>query len=162
LGSGVLAKVTMSKYIDPVLKQDKDSNIRTAEEGALSGAITSTVLGTALAPEVASGAAGYLVGKTATQGIYSGIKSIGGGEETALALSDVGGGAAGGLAAGFTGTVAASALAGSAIGPEGTLIGAAVGSLLGAAAYGAGKLGIGTETEPLNQGVATLDFSKSS
>ena len=162
LGSGVLAKVAMSKYVDPVLKQDKDSDIRTAEEGALSGAITSSVLGTALAPEVASAAVGYVAGKEATENIYKGIKSLGGGEETALALSDVGGGLAGGAAAGFTGTVAASALAGSAIGPEGTVIGAGVGALLGAAAYGAGKLGIGAETEPLNQGVATLDFSKSS
>jgi len=162
LGSGVLAKVAMSKYVDPVLKQDKDSDIRTAEEGALTGAITSSVLGTALAPEVASGAVGYVAGKKTTEGIYSGIKSLGGGEETALSLSDIGGGAVGGGAAGFTGTVAASALAGSTIGPEGTLIGIGVGSLLGAAAYGASKLGIGSETEPLNQGVATLDFSNSS
>ena len=158
LGSGVLAKVAMSKYIDPVLKQDKDSDIRTAEEGA----ITSSVLGTALAPEVASGAVGYVAGKEATQGIYKGIKSLGGNEDTALSLSDIGGGAAGGAAAGLTGTIAASALAGSAIGPEGTIIGAGVGALLGGAAYGLGKLGIGSETEPLNQGVANLDFSNSS
>jgi len=162
LGSGVLAKVAMSKYVDPVLKQDKDSDIRTAEEGALTGAITSSVLGTALAPEVASGAVGYVAGKEATEGIYKGIKSLGGNEDTALSLSDIGGGAAGGAAAGFTGTVVASALAGSAIGPEGTVLGAGVGALLGGAAYGLGKLGIGAETEPLNQGVATLDFSNSS
>ncbi len=161
LGSGVLAKVAMSKYVDPVLKQDKDSDIRTAEEGALTGAITSTVLGTALAPELASGAVGYVAGKEATEGIYSGIKSLGGNEDTALSLSDIGGGAVGGAAAGFTGTVAASALAGSAIGPEGTIIGAGVGAILGGAAYGLGKLGIGSETEPLNKGVATLDFSNS-
>ncbi len=162
LGSGALANVAMSKYIDPVLKQDKDSDLRTAEEGAITGAITSSVLGTALAPEVASGAVGYVAGKEATQGIYKGIKSLGGNEDTALSLSDIGGGAAGGAAAGLTGTIAASALAGSAIGPEGTLIGAGVGAILGGAAYGLGKLGIGSETEPLNQGVANLDFSNSS
>ena len=162
LGSGALAKVAMSKYIDPVLKQDKDSDLRTAEEGALTGAITSTALGTALLPETIAGASGYVAGKEATEGIYSGIKSLGGNEDTALSLSDIGGGAAGGAAAGFTGTVAASALAGSAIGPEGTIIGAGVGAILGAAAYGAGKLGIGAETEPINRGVATADFSTNS
>ena len=161
LGSGALANVAMSKYVDPVLKQDKDSDLRTAEEGAITGAITSSVLGTALAPEIASGAVGYVAGKEATEGIYKGIKSLGGNEDTALSLSDIGGGAVGGAAAGFTGTVAASALAGSAIGPEGTIIGAGVGAILGGAAYGLGKLGIGAETEPLNKGVANLDFSNS-
>ncbi len=159
LGSGALASVAMSKYVDPVLKQDKDSDLRTAEEGALSGAITSSVLGTALLPETIAGASGYVVGKEATQGIYKGIKSIGGNEDTALSISDIGGGAAGGAAAGLTGTIAASALAGSAIGPEGTIIGAGVGAILGGGAYALGKLGIGAETEPINAGVATADFS---
>ena len=161
LGSGALASVAMSKYVDPVLKQDKDSDLRTAEEGALTGAITSSVLGTALLPETIAGASGYVAGKEATQGIYKGIKSLGGNEDTALSLSDIGGGAAGGAAAGLTGTIAASALAGSAIGPEGTLIGAGVGAILGGGAYALGKLGIGAETEPINAGVATADFSNS-
>lgn len=163
LGAGAIASEGMKRYVDPVLKQDKDSDLRVAEEGAATGFITAGILGTAAAPEVAAGAAGYVAGKEATSGIYKGLKSIGANEDTSASVADIGGGAAGGAAAGLSGTIAASAIAGSAIGPEGTVIGAGIGAVLGAAAFGLGKLGIGNETEDFvapdkDTGVTKLDF----
>ena len=165
LGSAKLSDVLMKKYVDPYQQLSSDSDIRTGEEGALTGAITSTVLGTAMLPEAVAGATGYVVGKEATGGIYKGLKSLGANEDVSTSLADIGGGAAGGAAAGLTGTIAASALAGSAIGPEGTVIGAGVGALMGGAAYGLGKLGIGGNeytdyvSPDSKTGITTLDFS---
>ena len=163
LGAGAIASAGMKRYVDPVLKQDKDSDLRVAEEGAATGFITAGILGTAAAPEVAAGAAGYVAGKEATGGIYKGLKSINANEDTAASIADVTGGAVGGGAAGLAGTVASSAIAGSSLGPEGTVIGAGIGAVLGAAAFGLGKLGIGNESQDFvapdkDTGITTLDF----
>jgi len=164
LGAGAIASAGMKRYVDPVLKQDKDSDLRVAEEGAATGFITAGILGTAAAPEVAAGAAGYVAGKEATSGIYKGLKSINANEDTAASLADIGGGAAGGAAAGLAGTVASGAIAGTAIEPVfGTVVGAGIGAVLGAAAFGLGKLGIGNESQDFvapdkDTGITTLDF----
>ena len=106
------------------------------------------------------------MGKEATGGIYSGLQKAGASQEVSTSLADIGGGLAGGASAGFAGTVTSAALAGTTLGPEGTLIGAGVGALMGGAAYGLGKLGIGGNeytnyvSPDQNTGVTTLDFSK--
>ncbi len=166
LGASKVSEQIMKKYVDPTQGLSKDSDLRTAEEGALTGAVTSTILGTALLPETVAGASGYVVGKEATGGIYSGLQKAGASQDVSASLADIGGGAAGGAAAGFAGTVAASALAGTTLGPEGTVIGAGVGALMGGAAYGLGKLGIGGNeytdfvSPDQNTGITTVDFSK--
>ena len=123
---------------------------REALSGGLTGGIMSSAVAPALgletaglAPEILAGAGAYVVGSETGKLAGSLTKKLGGGEDAQLASSDLAGGTAGGLAA--AGTLAAygalsGAEAGTALGPVGIAVGAGIGFLGGALAFGGEEL----------------------
>jgi len=148
LAGSIASDKLWDRYGDKVLGEQSDFT-RTAEKGATAGALTSTLLGTALLPEAVAGASGYVATKYTTEGIASGLKSLGANTDTQESLSSIGGGAVGGGTAGFLGALTAGAISGGEAGgvaglgvasAETGLIGAGIGAVIGAGAYGIGKL----------------------
>lgn len=148
LAGSIASDKLWDRYGDKVLGEQSDLT-RTAEKGATAGALTSTLLGTALLPEAVAGSAGYVATKYTTEGIASGLKSLGANQDTQDSLSDIGGGIVGGGTAGFLGALTAGAMAGGEAGgvaglgvasAETALIGAGIGAVIGAGAYGIGKI----------------------
>ena len=145
--SGAGAEAFMKQYIDPNIQQP--DALRTLETGGLAGLGTSVILGTAALPEIAAGAAGFATQKYTSEGIYKGLRSLGVGQEVSTAAADVGGGSVAGGVAGLLGSALAGATTGAEEGAvagggifsaEAGLIGAGIGSLMGAGAYAWGKI----------------------
>lgn len=130
------------KYVRKYVKQPEPLEV--AETGALAGAFTSTIMGTAMAPEVVGGAVGYVATKYSTEGIRAGLKAVGADDDTADGVSSTVGGGIGGFLAGAS----ASAVAGGATGAEDgaiagggvfsgetAIVGGIVGSLIGLGSF---------------------------
>jgi hypothetical protein len=159
LAGGVLVGMGVNKVLDYLdspenpdgtVRQQKITGI--AREG-LSGGITgglisgaTTALGgvsAGLAPEIAAGSLGYVVGAESGKLIGKGLKKLGAGKDAQEAGEDIGGGFLGGLAAAGT-ILGASALtgaeAGSFGGPLGMLIGGGIGILGGTLGFGVSEI----------------------
>ncbi len=146
LATDKVAGGIIKQYIEPVTgKQSRFAEL--GERGALAGGLSSFIMGSAAMPEIGAGVAGYEVGDFTASKVYSGLKSVGAGEEVSEATADTVGGIAGGTAAAYTGSVLAglattglAAEEGAALGSVfmpgvGTLVGGAVGSLVGLGGY---------------------------
>lgn len=114
----------------------------TTAAGLLGESAISSLGASALAPEMIAGAAGYIAGEESSKFIGEGIKKLGGNKTEQEAGSDIGGGGIGGFAGGLAawGTaVAADALFGTELGtvfgPEGSLVGGAIGAGVGTLAF---------------------------
>ena len=146
LATDKVAGGIIKQYIEPITgKQSRFAQL--GERGALAGGLSSFIMGSAALPEIGAGIAGYEVGDFTASKVYSGLKSVGAGEQVSEATADTAGGIAGGAAAAYTGGVLAglgttglAATEGAEIGSVfapgvGTAIGAGVGALIGLGGY---------------------------
>lgn len=157
-GIGMLTDQTLD-WLDP---NDKGQGTlkdwkRDVVSGGISGGLTAATAGslglaeTALAPEIAAGAAGYVAadyGAKASRALAKDLVGDGvGGKVVQEAAGDVGGGAAGGLGAYLGGAalaIGSDALLGTelgaSLGPAGAAAGAAIGAGIGTLAFGGSAL----------------------
>ena len=146
LATDKVAGGIIKQYIEPITgKQSRFAQL--GARGALAGGLSSFIMGSAALPEIGAGIAGYEVGDFTASKVYSGLKSVGAGEQVSEATADTAGGIAGGAAAAYTGGVLAglgttglAATEGAEIGSVfapgvGTAIGAGVGALIGLGGY---------------------------
>ncbi len=146
LATDAAAGGIIKQYIEPITgKQGQVAEL--GERGAIAGGLSAFLTGGAMLPEVAAGVAGYETGAFTAEKVFSGLKSVGAGDQTALATADVAGGLAGGASAAYVGGVVAGlgalavgaeegATLGSVIAPGvGTAIGAGLGAIVGLGGY---------------------------
>jgi hypothetical protein len=146
LATDAAAGGIIKQYIEPITgKQGRVAEL--GERGAIAGGLSAFLTGGAMLPEVAAGVAGYETGAFTAEKVFSGLKSVGAGDQTALATADVAGGLAGGASAAYVGGVVAGlgslavgaeegATLGSVLAPGvGTAIGAGLGAIVGLGGY---------------------------
>ncbi len=146
LATDAAAGGIIKQYIEPITgKQGQVAEL--GERGAIAGGLSAFLTGGAMLPEVAAGIAGYETGAFTAEKVFSGLKSVGAGDQTALATADVAGGLAGGASAAYVGGVVAGlgalavgaeegATLGSVLAPGvGTVIGGGLGAIVGLGGY---------------------------
>lgn len=146
LATDAAAGGIIKQYIEPITgKQSQVAEL--GERGALAGGLSAFLTGGAMLPEVAAGVAGYETGAFTAEKVFSGLKSVGAGDQTALASADVAGGLVGGASAAYVGGAVAGlgalavgaeegATLGSVLAPGvGTAIGAGLGAIVGLGGY---------------------------
>ena len=146
LATDAAAGGIIKQYIEPITgKQSQVAEL--GERGAIAGGLSAFLTGGAMLPEVSAGVAGYETGAFTAEKVFSGLKSVGAGDQTALASADVAGGLVGGASAAYVGGTVAG-LGALAVGAEegatlgsvllpgaGTAIGAGLGALVGLGGY---------------------------
>ena len=146
LATDAAAGGIIKQYIEPITgKQSRVAEL--GERGAIAGGLSAFLTGGAMLPEVAAGVAGYETGSFTAEKVFSGLKSVGAGDQTALATADVAGGLVGGASAAYVGGTVAGlgalavgaeegATLGSVLAPGvGTAIGAGLGAIVGLGGY---------------------------
>jgi hypothetical protein len=145
--TGQASEDIMKNYVNKYVPNQPEI-LQIGETGAIAGGLTSAIMGTALAPEAAAGAVGYVAQKYSAEGIYKGLKYVGATENQAQATAAVGGGAIGGTLAGLTAAFVGGAAVGGEDGaiagggvfsPEAGAIGGIIGGIIGAGSYAKAK-----------------------
>ena len=145
--TGKASEDIMKNYVNKYVPNQPEI-LQVGETGAIAGGLTSAIMGTALAPEAAAGAVGYVAQKYSAEGIYKGLKYAGATEDQAQATAAVGGGAVGGTLAGLTAAFVGGAAVGGEDGaiagggvfsPEAGAIGGLIGGIIGAGSYAKAK-----------------------
>jgi hypothetical protein len=143
LVAGKGADDIMDKYVNKYLPNQPEP-LKTAETGAIAGGLTASILGTPLAPEIASGAVGYVAQKYTTEAVTSGLKKLGASQDVSDGVGVTVGGGVGGALAGAIGSAVAGAgvgaedgalLGGGIFSAETAIIGGVVGSLVGLGSF---------------------------
>jgi hypothetical protein len=133
----------MNTYVNKYLPNQPEP-LKIAETGAIAGGITSTILGTALAPEIASGAVGYVAQKYTTDAVRSGLNKLGASKDVSDGVGLTVGGGVGGFLAGAVGSATAGSIVGAEDGAiagggifsaETATIGGIIGSIVGLGSF---------------------------
>jgi hypothetical protein len=133
----------MDKYVNKYLPNQPEP-LKTAESGAIAGGLTASILGTSLAPELASGAVGYVAQKYTTEAVTSGLNKLGASKDVSDGVGVTVGSGFGGALAGAVGSAVAGAGVGAEDGAiagggifstETAVVGGVIGSLVGLGSF---------------------------